>query len=99
MFCRECATEMSREALACPQCGCPTSTRAELTVSPKNRVVAAVLALLLGGLGAHKFYLGKVGLGILYLVFVWTFIPAIVALIEGIVYLTKSDEEFSVKYA
>jgi hypothetical protein len=38
-------------------------------------------------------------LGILYLVFVWTFIPAIVALVEGIIYLTKTDEEFSAKYA
>ena len=41
-----------------------------------------LLALFLGGLGAHRFYLGQTGLGILYVVFVWTFIPAIAALIE-----------------
>jgi hypothetical protein len=38
--------------------------------------------LFLGGLGAHKFYMGETGLGILYLVFFWTGIPSIVAFIE-----------------
>ncbi len=41
-----------------------------------------LLALFLGGLGAHKFYMGHIGLGVLYLLFFWTFIPAIVALVE-----------------
>ena len=49
----------------------------------KNPTTAVVLALLLGGLGAHRFYLNQVGLGIFYLVFSWTFIPAIVAFIEA----------------
>jgi TM2 domain-containing membrane protein YozV len=51
-----------------------------------------------GGLGAHKFYLGDVGLGILYLCFSWTLIPALIGLVEGIIYLTKSDEEFQRQY-
>jgi TM2 domain-containing membrane protein YozV len=54
--------------------------------------------LLLGGVGAHKFYLGQTGWGVLYLLFCWTFIPAIVGLIEGIVYATISDERFAQKY-
>jgi hypothetical protein len=66
-------------------------------VGVKSRVVAAILALLLGGIGAHKFYLGKTGLGVLYLLFVWTFIPAIVAFVEGIIYLVQSDQQFSLK--
>jgi len=61
-------------------------------------MVAALLAFFLGGFGAHKFYLGKIGLGILYLVFFWTFIPAIIAFIEFIIYLTMSDEAFKQKY-
>ncbi len=61
-------------------------------------MVAALLALLLGGFGAHKFYLGQGGLGVIYLLLCWTFIPAIVALVEGIIYLTMSDAEFSRKY-
>jgi TM2 domain-containing membrane protein YozV len=61
----------------------------------RNRVLGVVLALLVGGLGVHKFYTNKVGLGILYLVFVWTFIPAIVAFIEGIVWAFQSDQEWA----
>ncbi|ANB57021.1 TM2 domain protein [Anoxybacillus sp. B7M1] len=64
----------------------------------KNKVVAGLLAILLGGLGIHKFYLGKLGQGILYLLFSWTGIPSIIGFIEGIVYLVKSDEEFNRKY-
>jgi TM2 domain-containing membrane protein YozV len=55
------------------------------------------LALLLGGIGVHKFYLGKAGFGILYLLFCWTFIPAIVAFVEGIIYLVQDDATFSQK--
>ncbi|MBS2770659.1 TM2 domain-containing protein [Anoxybacillus rupiensis] len=64
----------------------------------KNKVVVGLLAILLGGLGIHKFYLGKLGQGILYLLFSWTGIPSIIGFIEGIVYLVKSDEEFNRKY-
>ena len=54
--------------------------------------------MLLGGFGLHKFYLGSIVWGVIYLVFCWTFIPAGVAFLEGIYYLTLSDEEFSRKY-
>lgn len=64
----------------------------------KNRIVAALLAIFLGGLGAHKFYLGKPVQGILYLIFCWTFIPAFIGFIEGIVYLASSDESFARNY-
>ena len=60
-----------------------------------NRVVAALLALFLGGLGIHKFYCKKTGLGILYLLFVWTFIPALIAFVEGIIYLVQDDAKFA----
>ncbi|NLP17266.1 MAG: NINE protein [Clostridiales bacterium] len=63
----------------------------------KSKVVAGVLGILLGGLGIHKFYLGKVGMGILYLLFCWTYIPAIVGFIEGIIYLASNDHNFQVK--
>lgn len=61
---------------------------------PKSKTTAGVLAILIGGLGAHKFYLGKPGMGVLYLIFCWTYIPAILGFIEGIIYLTKSDAAF-----
>lgn len=64
----------------------------------KNRTTAAILAFILGGFGAHKFYLGQSGKGILYLLFFWTLIPAIVALVEFIQFLTMTDEAFNAKY-
>jgi len=63
-----------------------------------SRTTAILLAFFLGGVGGHKFYLGQVGLGILYLFFFWTFIPALVAFIELIVLLTQSDEKFDKQY-
>lgn len=64
----------------------------------KNKVAAGLLGIFLGGIGVHKFYLDQVGMGILYLIFCWTFIPALVGFIEGIIYLTMSDEAFIAKY-
>jgi TM2 domain-containing membrane protein YozV len=64
----------------------------------KNKYIAAVLAFFIGGLGVHKFYLGKTSSGILYLVFCWTFIPAILALIDMILLLCMSEDEFNKKY-
>ena len=67
-------------------------------VATKSRMVAAALALILGGFGLHKFYLGKALMGILYFVLCWTGIPSIIAWIEGISYLITSDEDWARKY-
>ena len=64
----------------------------------KDRMVAAALALFLGGLGIHKFYLGKTAQGVLYLIFSWTGIPSFIGWIEGIVYLLKSDIDWAAEY-
>ena len=64
----------------------------------KNRIVAALFALFLGGIGIHKFYLGAIGWGVVYLIFFWTFIPAIVSLIEAILLFLMNDDEFNRKY-
>ncbi|MBO4555509.1 MAG: NINE protein [Elusimicrobiales bacterium] len=59
-----------------------------------NKAAYALLAILLGDIGVHKFYAGKTGMGIVYLLFCWTFIPGIIGLIEGLVALgKKSDSE------
>ncbi|MEY3018186.1 MAG: hypothetical protein RL336_1321 [Pseudomonadota bacterium] len=67
-------------------------------VGEKSKIVAFLLAWFLGGFGFHKFYLGRIGSGILYFIFCWTFIPAIIAFFEGIGYLISSDEAFARKY-
>ena len=64
----------------------------------KTKTTAGLLAIFLGGLGFHKFYLGKPFQGLLYLLFCWTWIPSIISLIEGILYLTMSEPEFNLKY-
>ncbi len=63
----------------------------------RSKIAAGILGILLGAIGAHKFYLGQIGKGILFVLFAWTGIPAIIGLIQGILYLTQSDEEFSRK--
>jgi len=73
--------------------------RTEAIMTGKSRTVAVLLALFLGGIGAHKFYLGKVGSGLLYLLFCWTLVPAIVAFIEGILWLCMSNESFATRYS
>ena len=93
--CHGCKKEMHNTAKACPNCGAETSVKQH---ENKNRIVAALLAIFLGGFGVHKFYLGKIGQGIVYLLFFWTCIPAIIAFIEGIIYLCMSDAAFEKKY-
>lgn len=69
-----------------------------VVTSDKNRLTAGLLAILLGSLGVHKFYLNRPVEGIIYLLFSWTGIPAIIGLIEGIVLISMSDAEFAYKY-
>ena len=56
---------------------------AEYERARKDEVVGVLLAIFLGGLGIHHFYLRRDGLGILYLVFCWTGLPSLIALIEA----------------
>ncbi len=64
----------------------------------KNKTTAAILAFFLGGLGVHKFYLGKAGQGIFYLLFCWTGVPAVIALIEAIILLSMNESVFISKF-
>lgn len=59
-----------------------------------NKVIYCILALFLGGIGVHKFYAGRIGAGICYLLFCWTCIPAFIALIEFIVALCKKSDSY-----
>jgi TM2 domain-containing membrane protein YozV len=100
-FCHECGAIIRTKAEICPKCGVrQPGGWGGLSTTPNGRskLAAALFAIFLGGIGVHKFYLGRTGQGILYLVFCWTFIPAIIGFVEGIVYLTMSDQAFVQKY-
>mgnify|MGYP001809727125 CR=1 FL=1 len=72
----------------------------------KNKIVAALLAFFLGSLGIHKFYLGKTNAGIIMLVcgtigwllIIPGFAVCLIAFIEFIIYLAKSDQQFHQDY-
>jgi len=93
-FCFACGQAIDARAEICPKCG----VRQKRATGTKSRGSAALLAFFLGGIGIHKFYLGRPFQGIIYLLFFWTLIPGIIAFIEFIVYLCMSDESFAAKY-
>ena len=64
----------------------------------KSKTTALVLCFFLGAFGGHKFYLGQTGWGLAYLVFCWTWIPCIISVIEFIILLCMSEDEFDYKY-
>lgn len=101
-FCSDCGEAIKAKAEMCPKCGvrqlAPPNAFGNVAANGKSKVVAALLAFFIGGFGAHKFYLGQIGMGILYLLFCWTLIPAVVAFIEFILLLAMSDEKFNRKY-
>lgn len=64
----------------------------------KSKSTAALWALFLGGIGAHKFYLGQTGQGLLYLLFCWTGIPMLVSLYEAVKYHYMNVDKFNAAY-
>ena len=65
-----------------------------------KRIIAGIFALILGGLGVHKFILGYTQEGVIQLIIgVCTCgIGGIIGFVEGIIYLVKTDEEFYQTY-
>lgn len=99
-FCADCGEIIKAKAEICPKCGVrqlPPPETAKVR-GDKQKFVAGILALFLGGLGIHKFYLDKGVQGLIYLVFCWTFIPAFLGLLEGLNYLTMSQRVFDDRY-
>jgi len=65
----------------------------------EKKVPAGIFGILLGWLGIHKFYLGYTKEGVIQLILgLLCGVGGIIGLIEGIIYLTKTDEEFVATY-
>ncbi|WP_136667591.1 TM2 domain-containing protein [Flavobacterium sp. H122] len=64
-------------------------------VQENKKVICGVLGILLGSLGVHKFVLGYTTEGIIQIILnIFCGLGGLIGLIEGIIYLTKTDEEF-----
>lgn len=64
----------------------------------KNKKTTILLALFLGVFGAHRFYLKQYWIGILSVIFCWTYIPVTISFIDIIIFGMMSDEKFDAKY-
>ena len=73
---------------------------AETIPGAEKKIAAGICGILIGGLGVHRFILGDATGGIIRIVltFVTCGVGSIIGLIEGIIYLTKSDEDFVNEY-
>ena len=73
---------------------------AETIPGAEKKIAAGICGILIGGFGVHRFILGDATGGIIRIVltFVTCGVAAIIGLIEGIIYLTKSDEDFVNEY-
>lgn len=68
------------------------------SVSTKSKAVAILLAIFLGGLGAHKFYLGRPVFGVIYLLLCWTPIPWVIGILEAITYIFTGRQKWAALY-
>ena len=106
-FCQQCGTAIQPNQVICTKCG--VALPAIPPTSPvKSKIAAGLLGIFLSSLGIHKFYLGYSKEGVIMLLVsilggivtcgAATGVMSIIGLIEGIIYLTKSDEEFDLLY-
>ncbi len=102
-FCHNCGVETQPSQVLCVKCGVSLGGGA----GGKNKIAAGVLALTLGTFGGHQFYLGNTGSAVIRLIVsiigfvafsIPTLVMAIIAIIEGIRYLTMEDHVFESQY-
>jgi TM2 domain-containing membrane protein YozV len=100
-FCQSCGKPVPANAAVCLSCGAALAQSAALIKNKADKKIAAgICGILLGSLGVHKFILGYTTSGLIMLLITLltcgfgAIVTGIIGLIEGIIYLTKADEEF-----
>jgi TM2 domain-containing membrane protein YozV len=109
-FCRQCGVALNPEQVVCIKCGAGIKTGGGGTSAgtlpswEKKKLVAGLLGIFLGGIGAHKYYMGSWGWGIVFTaacILTMGFlgiVTSIIGLIEGIMFLVSTEEAFAEKY-
>ena len=99
-FCYHCGKPTVPAAVVCMSCGVALAAPALRDPRADTKIAAGICGIILGSLGVHKFILGYTGAGLVMLLvtlltcFLASPVMSIIGIIEGILYLTKSDEEF-----
>lgn len=107
--CQACGKETQPGAVLCVHCGVQlAASSVQRKAAADKKLAAGICGILLGALGVHKFVLGYTTAGVVMLVVtvvgffltcgIAPWIVGIIGLVEGIIYLTKSDEEFARTY-
>lgn len=104
-YCPFCGSQVNEQQIVCVKCGSYLNSQPAYPGAPPaqrsavDRTTAGLLAILLG-IGIHQFYMGNTKSGVLHLVvsFATCGVGTIISLIEGIKYLSMSDEEFYYTY-
>ena len=107
-YCPNCGEPTEEIQVVCVKCGVRLAGSTAKSDASGKKIAAGILGILLGWLGIHKFYLGYTKEGVIMLLVslvigtltcgIGISVMSIIGLIEGIIYLTKSDEEFNEVY-
>jgi len=105
-FCNNCGVKTEENQAMCVKCGVAfsASLSGSSSTGEKSKTIAGILGIFTGAIGGHKFYLGYIKEGVILLVItlisfgLLAFVTAIIGFIEGIMYITKSDEDFKSLY-
>jgi|GEM_PF-1351105 len=90
-YCQHCGQLIKMDTKTCSRCGGQVGKKL-------SKAVLLLITFFTGGIGGHKFYVGKTMQGILYLVFFWTSIPGFIALIEFFIYACTKENDLQDKY-
>jgi TM2 domain-containing membrane protein YozV/DNA-directed RNA polymerase subunit RPC12/RpoP len=99
-YCPECGAALRARDRYCSECDAPQEPEPAVRDAGSKKLAAGICAILVGGLGVHKFILGYTTAGVTMLLvslltcFVGSPVMHVIGLVEGIIYLTKSDEDF-----
>ena len=108
--CFACGSQIDMRAEVCPKCGVRQpglvggNADPTLRQAAGTKIAAGICAILLGSLGVHKFILGMTTPGVIMLLVtlltcgLGATVTTIIGIVEGIIYLTKSDQEFYETY-